>query len=71
MQLKPLIPKLILVFKRLSTLGFLAAGAMIIGLSYKGYLKVYGDEAEKHRWVFVLLSIFVILVLMFMYFALF
>ena len=53
-------------------MGFFAAGAMIIGLAYKGYKKVLGEEkAKEYRHYFVLGTLPFILLYTFMFLVLF
>lgn len=71
MESDSLVFKLVLLFKIISILGFLTTAAIIIGIFYKNFLRIFGCKAEKKRWVFIVISVFIIFVVMFMYLTLF
>ena len=66
--------KLILVFKIISIVGFIATGVLILGVLYKGYrifLKNDEEYIKKYRWVFVIIAVLTISLLVYIYTLLF
>jgi len=66
--------KLILVFKIISIVGFIATGVLILGVLYKGYrifLKNDEEYIKKYRWAFVIIAVLTISLLVYIYTLLF
>ncbi|KKR30617.1 MAG: hypothetical protein UT61_C0004G0044 [Candidatus Woesebacteria bacterium GW2011_GWA1_39_8] len=65
-------PEFLSIVKATAVMGFFAAGAMIIGLAYKGFKKVLGEEmAREYRFYFVLGTLPFIFILGYMFFVIF
>ena len=68
-----LLPPGFYIFAKFSAvLGFFTAGAFIVGLSYKGFKKLVGDEkAKKFRWIFIGINFPLLFIFVYIFFVIF
>ena len=50
-----------------TTVGYIATGALMIGVLYVLHKRYFGEDARKYRWVFVLVATITALIFVYMY----
>lgn len=51
-------PEFLVGVKIAAVMGFFAFAAFIVGIEYKGFKKILGDEkSKKYQWVFILMNL--------------
>lgn len=58
-------------FRYSAMAGFLAITALIINLNHKAFNKLFGEKAKTYRWVFLVTSIFPLLLFLYIFALLF